>query len=165
MVALQSTTIPLDFTHLEPKFQNGDRRTCFTHPVEDEDSISDTLLSTTARANGDSNGFDRFAFILQYSGLAEKYRRMNGYTLAVVPDDFMGGVDTLCMSRADARRIILRHTINHAIRLSDISCDLAWMQNGMDEFFTLSDRTWNDAIIMGTKQCSNGYIYIVDRLI
>jgi hypothetical protein len=55
--------------------------------------------------------------------------------------------------------------MNNAIRLSDVEDDLIWMQNGLNEFFTLSKLYWNDAKIMGTKQCSNGYIYIVDRII
>ena len=157
MVSQQSTVIPLDFTHLQPKFKFGDKRTCFTHSIEDEDSITDILA--------DDVNFSKFLFILQYSGLAEKYRRMNGFTLAVVPNKFMSNVCTTELSRADARFIILKHTMNNAIRLSDVGDDLIWMQNGLPEFFTLSRLYWNDAKIMGTKQCSNGYIYIVDRIV
>lgn len=158
MVSMQSTTIPLDFTHLQPKFKNGDLRNCYMNPTEDQDSIFDILADD--RAN-----FRLFMFILQYSGLAEKYRRKNGYTLAVVPDTFLKDVCVNKMSRAEARRIVLRHTIPDAIRLSDLGCDQLWIHNGMDEFFTLSRRSWNDAVVMGTRQCSNGYIYVVDRLI
>lgn len=157
MVSQQSTTIPLDFTHLQPKFKYGNKRTCFTHSIEDQDSITDILV--------DDENFSKFLFILQYSGLAEKYKRMNGFTLAVVPNSLMNNVCTTELSRSDARYIILKHTINNAIRLSDVNDDLIWMQNGLNEFFTLSQLYWNQAKIMGTKQCSNGYIYIIDRIL
>lgn len=157
MVSQQSTVIPLDFTHLQPKFKYGDKRMCFMHSTEDQDSITDNLTN-------DSN-FSKFLFILQYSGLAEKYKRMNGFTLAVVPNAFMTNVCTTELSRQDALYIILKHTINNAIRLFDIGDDIIWMQNGLPEFFELSCSYWNDAKIMGNKQCSNGYIYIVDRII
>ncbi len=157
MVSQQSTIIPLDFTHLQPKFKYGNKRACFTHSIEDQDSITDILV--------DDENFSKFLFILQYSGLAEKYKRMNGFTLAVVPNYLLNNVCTTELSRSDARYIILKHTINNAIRLSDVHDDLIWMQNGLNEFFTLSQLYWNQAKIMGTKQCSNGYIYIVDRIL
>lgn len=157
MVSQQSTTIPLDFTHLQPKFKFGDKRTCFTHSIEDQDSITDVLV--------DDLNFSKFLFILQYSGLAEKFKRMNGFTLAAVPNKFLDNICTTQLSRADARLIILKHTMKNAIRLCDIGNDIVWMQNYLPEFFTLSTLYWNDAKIMGNKQCSNGYIYIVDRLI
>jgi len=157
MVSQQSTIIPLDFTHLQPKWKYGNKRTCFTHPIEDQDSITDSLI--------DDENFSKFFFILQYSGMAEKFKRMNGFTLSVVPNSFLTNVCTTELSRADARYIILKHTMNNAIRLSDVGEDLIWMQNGLNEFFALSELYWNDAKIMGTKQCSNGYIYIVDRIV
>ena len=44
MVSQQSTTIPLDFTHLRPK--NRDRRGCsITHPVEDNETITNYILN------------------------------------------------------------------------------------------------------------------------
>lgn len=157
MVSQQSTTIPLDFTHLKPKFKFGDRRTCYIHPIQDQDSITDSLI--------DDLEFSKFVFILQYSGLAEKYKRMNGFTLAAVPNKFLQDTCTTELSKADARYIILKHTINNAIRLHDVKDDLIWMQNGLSELFILSQLYWNTAKIMGTKQCSNGYIYIVDKII
>lgn len=157
MVSQQSTIIPLDFTHLQPKFKYGNKRSCFMHSIQDQDSITDVLM--------DDENFSKFLFILQYSGLAEKYKRMNGFTLAVVPNSWLTNVCTTELSRKDARYIILKHTINNAIRLSDVGDDLIWMQNGLDEFFTLSKLYWNESKIMGTKQCSNGYIYIVDKLL
>jgi len=154
MVSQQSTTMPLDFTHLQPKFKFG----CFTHStIEDQDSITDVLV--------DDVNFSKFLFILQHSGLAEKFKRMNGFTMAVVPNKFLDNICTTKLSRQDARFIILKHTMKNAIRLSDICDDMVWMQNSLPEFFTLSTLYWNDAKIMGNKQCSNGYIYIVDRLI
>lgn len=157
MVSQQSTTIPLDFTHLMPKFKYGDKRTCFMHSIQDQDSITDLLV--------DDENFTTFLFILQLSGLADKYRRMNGFTLAAVPNKFLTNVCTTQLSKSDARYIILKHTINNAIRLHDVGDDLIWMWNGLQEYFTLSKLYWNKAKIMGEKQCSNGYIYIVDRLI
>lgn len=156
MVSQQSTTIPLDYTHLVPKFKYGNRRSCFVHPIEDDESITDNLSQDTE--------FSKFFFILQLSGFAEKYKRMNGFTLAVVPNKFL----RCCvqqMDKSEAMNIILKHTMNNAIRLFDIHDDLIWMQNGLSEMFTLSSTYWNDAKIMGDKQCSNGYIYIVDRII
>jgi hypothetical protein len=155
MVSQQSTTIPLDYTHLVPKFKYGNRRSCFVHSVEDDESITDDLSMDSE--------FSKFFFILQLSGYAEKYKRMNGFTLAVVPNKFLNCVQNL--DKSDAMNIILKHTINNAIRLFDIHDDLIWMQNGLSEMFTLSSSYWNDAKIMGDKQCSNGYIYIVDRII
>lgn len=158
MVSQQSTTIPLDFTHLEPKFQTWDRRTCYMNPVEDNESITNALLN-------DAEHFSKFLFILQLSGLAQKFLAKNGYTLAVIPDKYMQDVCTLKMSTFDAYYIILKHTINNAVRPCDIGNDTLWMQNGHREFFHLTKDYWNNAKIMGSKYCSNGYIYIVDRLI
>ncbi len=158
MVSQQSTTIPLDFTHLEPKYKNWDRRTCYMHPIEDNDTITNALLD-------DSENFSKFTFILQHSGLAKKFFEKNNYTLAVIPDKFMTDICTVKLTKFDAYYIILKHTINNAVRPCDIGEDTLWMQNGHKEFFNLSQKYWNNAKIMGNKKCSNGYIYIVDRLI
>ncbi len=158
MVSLQSTVIPLDWTHLVPKFSSFDRRTCYMHPVEDEDTITSALLD-------DEENFSKFSFILQHSGLAKKFFENNNYTLAVVPNKFMKDICTLKMSKFDARYIILKHMMNNALRPFDIGDDMLWQTNGNKEFFNLTQKYWNNAKIMGNRKCSNGYIYIVDRLI
>lgn len=158
MVSQQSTIIYRDFTHLEPKFSCWDKRTCYMNPVEDCDTITNMLID-------DKEHFSKFLFILQYSGLAEKFLRTNNYTLAVVPNEFMKDVCTTKLSQFDAYYIILKHMINNSIRPCDIGSDTLWIQNGHKEFLKLSQNYWNAAKIMGYKQCSNGYIYIVDKLI
>lgn len=157
MVSQQSTTIPLDFTHLEPKFKTWDKRTCYMHPTEDNETIANQLL--------DDEHFSKFLFILQLSGQAKKMLDTNNYTLAVVPNQFMAKVCTTQLSKFDALCIIKKQLINNSIRPCDIGSDSLWIQNSNKEFVTLSQRYWNDAKILGSKQCSNGWIYIVDRLI
>lgn len=158
MVSQQSTTIPLDFTHLKPKIHLWNRPTCFTHPVEDDESITNYILN-------DIENFSKFNYILQHSGLAKMFFENNNYTLAVIPDKFMKDVCTTKLSKFDAFYIIQKHTINNAIRPCDIGDDTLWIQNRHKEFVTLSQKYWNNAKIMGNKKCSNGYIYIVDRII
>ena len=158
MVSQQSTVMALDFTHLEPKFKTWDRRTCYMHPVQDNDTITNALLD-------DPDNFSKFTFILQHSGLAKQFFENNNYTLAAIPDKFMNDVCTTKLSKFDAFYIIRKHTINNAVRPCDIGQDTLWMQNGHKELFYLSRKYWNNAKIMGHKQCSNGYIFIVDRLI
>lgn len=156
MVSQQSTTIPLDFTHLRPK--NRDRRWCsITHPIEDNETITNYILN-------DKDNFSKFNYILQHSGLAKKYFQDNGYTLAVVPDKFMEDVCTMKLSKPDAFYIIQKHTINNAIRPCDIGGDTLWIQNRFKEFINLSQHYWNNSKILGYKKCSNGYIYLIDRL-
>lgn len=156
MVSQQSTTIPLDFTHLRPK--NRCNRVCLTHPlIEDDETITNYILN-------DKENFSKFNYILQHSGLAKKYFQDNGYTLAVVPDKFMEDVCTMKLSKPDAFYIIQKHTINNAIRPCDIGEDTLWIQNRFKEFINLSQRYWNNSKIIGYKKCSNGYIYLVDRL-
>lgn len=158
MVSQQSTTIPLDFTHLEPKFKTWDKRTCYMHPTEDSDTIANKLLD-------DQENFSKFLFILQLSGQAKKMLDTNNYTLAVVPNQFMKKVCTTQLSKFDAFCIVRKHLINNSIRPLDIGIDTLWIQNANLEFVDLSARYWNNAKILGSKQCSNGWIYIVDRLI
>lgn len=158
MVSQQSTTIPLDFTHLLPKFKYGNRQTCFTHPIEDNDSITDNIMY-------DKEHFSKFWFILQLSGLSKKFVEKNGFTLAVVPNKYMEHICTLRLSKFDAYYIILKHVINNAIRPIDICNDTLWIRNGHNELFQLNKNYWKTSKIIGTKQCSNGYIYIIDKLI
>lgn len=155
MVSQQSTTIPLDFTHLKPKFV---RPACYIHPVQDNDTITNYILN-------DKDSFSKFNYILQFSGLAKMFFENNNYTLAVVPDKFMENVCVMKLSKFDAFYIIQKHTINTAIRPCDIGDDTLWIQNRHKEYINLSQKYWNNAKIMGYKKCSNGYIYIVDKLI
>jgi len=158
MVSQQSTTIPLDFTHLKPKIRSWNKQGCYTHPVEDDESITNYILN-------DKENFSKFNYILQHSGLAKKYFEKNGYTLAVVPDKFMKDVCTMKLSKFDAFYIIQKHTINNAIRPCDIGSDTLWIQNNFKEFINLSQRYWNSSKIIGHKKCSNGYIFLVDSLV
>lgn len=158
MVSQQSTNIPLDFTHLRPKFNTWDKNTCYMNPVQDMDTITNHLID-------DKENFSKFLFILQHSGLAKKLMDTNNYTLAVVPNDFMKNVCTTKLTQFEAYHIIQKHLINNLIRPRDIGTDTLWIQNANKEFLDLSQKYWNDAKIMGSKNCSNGYIYIVDRLI
>jgi len=157
MVSQQSTNIPLDFTHLQPKFNKWDKRICYMNPVEDIDTITNHLI--------DDDNFSKFLFILQHSGLAKKFMDKNNYTLAVIPNDFMNNICTTKLTKFDAYYIILKHSINNSVRPCDIGDDTLWIQNGHKEYINLSQTYWNDSKIMGHKNCSNGYIYIVDRLI
>lgn len=158
MVSQQSTTLPLDFTHLLPKFKYGNKQTCFVHPTQDIDSITNNLLN-------DKENFSKFLFILQLSGLSKKFMDKNGFTLAVVPNKYLQDICTLQLSRFDAYYIILKHVINNSIRPFDIGGDTLWISNGHNSLFNLNKSYWKNSKIIGTKQCSNGYIYIIDKLV
>ncbi len=163
MAALQSTHIPIDFTHLQPIRQPMCTQKAYREQHETNQCGEKSIFRTL---HENKEEFSKFYFIVVLSGLYDLLDRTNGYTLAVVPDLlFPTSCEITSLSKFEARNIVMKHLMRDAIRLCDLEDDIFWMSNGHRERFTLSQEYWNRARILGSRKCSNGYIYLVDNFV
>lgn len=164
MTSVQSTHVPLDFTHLMPIRTN--RCGWRARREQTETNVCGELSVFRELEQNKDDGFSKFFFIVVRSDLYDWLDRTNGYTLAVVPDAlFPASFDLTRLTRAGARNIVMKHLMRDAIRLCDLEDDVFWMVNGHRERFVLSRMYWNSARITGSRKCSNGYIYLLDSLV